>query len=268
MIPVFGIAGQAGSGKDTLAAHLAEKFRGVCVAQADPMKRLVMSYFSFTEEQLWGPSEARNFIDSSVSVDAAEERAQTSGAVLDAFREVFGQEQKAIQACKLFHWNLVPICRKFEQEKGGLSARIVLQTLGTEVGRAVDEDAWSRYAIQTCMRLLSGGYKYHKALGLVPTEGFVGYESAYVTDVRFRNEVLGLRTAGAPVFEVRREDPEASARTSAAGAGADHRSESELKSIPSHFYSGVVRNESTIEALKVRGEFLVRNFLTSMSVGS
>jgi hypothetical protein len=54
-----GEACQAGAGKDTLADILVRKGYGK-VALADPLKRILMSVWQFTEEQLWGPSHCRN----------------------------------------------------------------------------------------------------------------------------------------------------------------------------------------------------------------
>lgn len=61
--PIALICGGAGSGKDTLANMLAEILNGTCIAQADPMKRFAAHVFKFDENQLWGPSEARNAVD-------------------------------------------------------------------------------------------------------------------------------------------------------------------------------------------------------------
>lgn len=61
--PIILICGGAGSGKDTLAGMLAKALNGACIAQADPMKRFAAAVFKFDENQLWGPSEARNAVD-------------------------------------------------------------------------------------------------------------------------------------------------------------------------------------------------------------
>jgi len=57
---IIGVAGLAGSGKDTVADHLVEYHGFVKVALADPLKRICREVFDFSEEQLWGPSEKRN----------------------------------------------------------------------------------------------------------------------------------------------------------------------------------------------------------------
>jgi hypothetical protein len=59
-VPIIMLSGQAGSGKDTVAHFLVKNHGAVSIAQADPMKRLAMKLFGFSEETLWGPSERRN----------------------------------------------------------------------------------------------------------------------------------------------------------------------------------------------------------------
>lgn len=60
---LLGIAGLAGSGKDTVANMLVERFAFTKVSLADPLKRICKDVFDFTDEQLWGPSEHRNAPD-------------------------------------------------------------------------------------------------------------------------------------------------------------------------------------------------------------
>lgn len=57
---VLGFVGLAGSGKDTAADILVQKRNYVKVALADPLKRFCREVYDFSEEQLWGPSSARN----------------------------------------------------------------------------------------------------------------------------------------------------------------------------------------------------------------
>ena len=56
MLPVVILQGPAKSGKDTVANFLVEDGGFVAIAQADPMKRLGLTCFGFTEAQLWGES--------------------------------------------------------------------------------------------------------------------------------------------------------------------------------------------------------------------
>lgn len=61
---IVGLAGKAGVGKDTAAKVLVEKYGFDLRALADPVKRICRDVFSFTNEQLYGPSERRNREDS------------------------------------------------------------------------------------------------------------------------------------------------------------------------------------------------------------
>lgn len=57
---LIGIAGPAGSGKDTVAAMIAEVVPGAqLIAQADPLKRFCQEVFGWDRDRLWGPSERR-----------------------------------------------------------------------------------------------------------------------------------------------------------------------------------------------------------------
>lgn len=65
---ILGISGYAytdekaismGAGKDTVARFIADS-GFIQIALADPIKRLAMELWDFSEEQLWGPSELRN----------------------------------------------------------------------------------------------------------------------------------------------------------------------------------------------------------------
>jgi len=63
MYPILGICGRAGSGKDTAADFMVSYGQAKKLALADPMKRLAASVYEFTDNQLWGPSNARNAAD-------------------------------------------------------------------------------------------------------------------------------------------------------------------------------------------------------------
>ncbi len=49
-----------GVGKDTMADYMVAKYGYVKVSMADPFKRIAKDVYEFSDEQLWGPSEARN----------------------------------------------------------------------------------------------------------------------------------------------------------------------------------------------------------------
>lgn len=57
---IISLTGNMGVGKDTMADYMVEKYDFVKVSMADPMKRIAKEIYDFSDEQLWGPSEARN----------------------------------------------------------------------------------------------------------------------------------------------------------------------------------------------------------------
>lgn len=57
------LSGEAGAGKDSVADFLAEKHGWVKFSLSAPMKRFCGDMFGFTDEQLYGPSSARNAPD-------------------------------------------------------------------------------------------------------------------------------------------------------------------------------------------------------------
>jgi hypothetical protein len=59
---LLGLSGVAGAGKDT-AANILVDLGFVKISLAMPMKFICKELFDFSDEQLWGPSEARNAPD-------------------------------------------------------------------------------------------------------------------------------------------------------------------------------------------------------------
>src|SRR4051812_6363608 len=64
-LPIILLVGNAGVGKDAAGAALGKVLGFKRTAQADAIKRIAKELFGFTDDQLWGPSSARNAIDSS-----------------------------------------------------------------------------------------------------------------------------------------------------------------------------------------------------------
>jgi hypothetical protein len=205
---LVGISGQAGSGKDTCADYLIKNYGFVRVAFADPMKRFVQDVFDFTDEQIWGPSEKRNAED------------------LRYFR---GDGRMPHH----------------------LSPRLALQTLGTEWGRDCYPNVWVEYAIRVHEKLQGGGYAYDQRRGLYTVSYLMNAETSpmlwprtnvVISDVRFKNEVEGIRKAGGCLVRVIRE-----------GAHGDvgvkgHASEEEQKSMPDEMFDAVIYNHEGFPA--------------------
>jgi hypothetical protein len=241
---ILGICGSAGSGKDTAADYLVKE--GVVkVGLADPIKRFTLHVFApaFSNKNvairtLWGESHYRNApIFSSLEeqrefVNKATKWLRGSDGDVEFVSEMIPgpwiePHQEALYA--LYDW----LNDLQEGKYGLLSSRIVLQTLGTEWGRTVDQDVWVRYAMSVALCLKRGGYCYSGVDGLTKRPGvaamFYTFRSRNVVipDVRFLNEIEAIRSMGGKVIRLRRSSIENRPAVGVAG----HASEAELTSI-------------------------------------
>lgn len=240
--PIIILAGPAGSGKDTVGAYLAKHYNAVTIGQADPMKRFVRDVFGFSINQLWGPSEARNAEVQFTSEDIPRFYRRFQEFAPDFVREIVPAERRP-DAAKLFQDWLIKI-QVYVAEVNGLklSARYVLQKLGTDWGRLVSKDMWSLYAIKTAKALLGGDMTYSREHGLAPAEG-TNYDYAVITDGRFRNELINVTSANGLTVLVSRKV------AALDGALGQHKSEAELGGIPAHFYSERLENRKDFNYL-------------------
>lgn len=228
-LPIIMLSGQAGSGKDTVAGFLVRDYRAVAIAQADPMKRLARDLFGFTDEQLWGPSHMRDAL-APRGIARHPFDAEWAACARPWVDYVTPDGDRAAARYALWEW--------YQGLAGKpLTARRVLQTLGTEWGRAFSKQMWVDLAIRNARELLRGGYRYDRGEGLVPDAGVLAPNWVAITDGRFRNEVLAVREAGGVV--VRIDSPGAGLR----GPAAAHVSETEQASIPAHFFDAMLVND-------------------------
>lgn len=214
---MIGVSGLAGVGKDHVADLLVRDHGAVKVALADPIKRAAREIFDFTETQLWGPSSARN---------APDERYP---------REHTWREGSALCACCGAGFSI-----ETYEGKCFLTPRYSLQMLGSDYGRHCYPDVWIDYIVRVAKTLDAGNYTYTQKAGLLVQYGFPK-RAVVVPDVRFWNEVEGLKKAGAKLVRVRRvgfEKPK-----------WDHPSETEQMGIPDSEFDYVLENDSTLEAL-------------------
>jgi hypothetical protein len=209
---IIGFCGLAGSGKSTAAEHFSKNHGFVSIALADPMKRIAKEIFQFSDMQLWGPSEERNkpdtrYLRRSVMVNDPSKAAPPGGVGIHEF----------------------------------LTPRHFLQQLGTQVGRDCYENVWVDYAIRTAIALMTGRYGYTPQLGLgsfsiAPPKGVA------ISDVRFKNEIDAIHTAGGRVVRL--------LRGGMAGEAGNHISETEQQSLPDSLFDYVINNrDCTIEQL-------------------
>lgn len=256
--PIILLVGKAGSGKDTVGEIIAKNHNAVTLGQADPMKRLVHNVFSFTEGQLWGPSELRN---ATIEIHSAWDnkdyysRFQQFGAdwadeLLNASNRP-DLRREAINALETWFWHIMS-----KASKGPVTLRYILMTLGTECLRSVLPDIWVNYAIYVSRTLLAGGKLYSRNMGLI-TSKHPGFDYAVITDGRFRNEVLAVNIAGGISVNVTRKNNNAEQAQKDGIVG--HASETEQDTIPGHFFSVTLPNDEEIKYLPGKVFHLVMN---------
>jgi hypothetical protein len=240
------INGEADNGKDYTADWLCARFGLVKVALADPMKRFLRQLFGFPVDNLWGPSEKRNEeLPSQPLWDRAFQQLHTlhqfTAAVVP---ETLGVDIRVKAFEGLQKW--FTALRKRSPET--LSARVSLQTLGTEWGRTVTPTMWLDYLFGTQLPLLVQGYPYTAELGvrtnLEPEEPKAG---VCIPDQRFLNELEAIEGRGGYSIRVRRLSR---VKTDGSNVGIQgHQSEQEQKGIPDNRFSQVFNFPEGLDAV-------------------
>ncbi len=237
--PIILVSGKAGSGKDTVGAYIKENYNAGTIALADPMKRLAADLFGFSELTLWGPSSCRN--EEQHLPQLAFIQADDVRRIAAEFVAALDLPNQVLAAKKLDAWFWGQAME--HHEKGKISARTVLQTLGTEWGRAQSRNMWVKFALKQAQSYLDGEMSYDRTTGLTAEPG-KSVDYVVITDGRFRNEVLGVSAVNGVSFRVHRPDQV----TQTVGIKG-HASEKELDGIPSHFYTETLMNDKDIPAL-------------------
>lgn len=135
-------------------------------------------------------------------------------------------------------------CRsRVHDEYGELTARRACQYIGTEIGRNLDPDVWVRYGLYIARSLLRGNCYYSSPDGLIPSLSARRPEGVVFDDMRFPNEIDGVRGAGGKTLLVIRED-----HTGLKGEAGAHASESALN-MDTSMYHAVVYNKGTLADL-------------------
>lgn len=183
---IIGLAGVAGSGKDTVAGYIEQHTPTAIslISFATPIKEFARKVFDWAPEVVYGPSELRNAIDprghDHEYIRACSLRLQTEQDTLFAtIREAFPEMETYFMAMSLADW--------FQNLNwSALSARHVLQTLGTEWGRdKVHKDVWARIGVT----------RARTSYGVI----------SVITDCRFDNEFRTVRSEpGAELWHIER----------------------------------------------------------------
>lgn len=128
----------------------------------------------------------------------------------------------------------------------GLTPRRALQTLGTEWGRACYENVWVEYTLRMAAELLKDReleYDARTGSGYLPFSNN-NYKGVVIPDVRFKNEIDGLRKGGAKLVRVKRPG------AGLTGAAGEHSSETEQDEVPDSTFDFVLENDGSLEDLQ------------------
>lgn len=215
----------AGAGKDEVAKRLMEKHNFTPIAWADPLKRFCQEMFRFSNEQLWGGSEARVLPD--------ERYPKPKDRPLDGSADVT------------------------VHDLAYLTPRYALQTLGTGWGRNCYEKVWVDYGVRMAKFLLANSdHRYLPQRGLFVPDGDDYQEhpelqattGVVFSDLRYFNEYCGVRDQGGKVMRVKRY-----VNTPFDMKGMDHMhsSERELLLWPDEKFDYVIDNCGTLHMLQL-----------------
>lgn len=224
---IIAFSGKLGSGKDTAAKFLVEKGY-TPIAFADPLKRFIQEVYGFNDQQLWGPSEYR-----------------TQPSIIP-YSGVCAQCHQRCELQKSRYW--CGRCRRVYPAY--LDPRTALVTLGTEWGRTMNESTWTDYLLRKVQES--------------STEHFV------VTDTRFIEEMLSIQSFGTQkgwdvsVIRIRRDEQKNWVENGAFWGFLElvkdwftkrwqvqeHRSETELDSLPDTDFDYTIRNTGSLDALQ------------------
>lgn len=248
-INVVGICGTMGAGKDTAADCLVHKRGFVKISLADPMKRFANQIFEFPAENLWGESSLRSHLlpmftheDSFSGWAKAYENFEEQA--YDWVKEVVPDEKMVDEAyASLIHW--VDWLHYNHQH---LTARVLLQTIGTEWGRGINEALWFNYFMDVTKHLLKLDdnltihYAYDPRLGLYQTNNDAVIPGVVVSDLRFVNEVTFVKDKGGVVLKLVRPGYE----NSPVQLGiSGHKSETEQQLVNDYVFSAIIDNDGS-----------------------
>jgi len=231
---IIGISGPAGAGKDTAAELLVKNHGFGRIGLADGLKRICKDVFSFSDEQLWGPSSQRNAQDKRYPRNHSFRYGTCTCCGMVLYKE--GVESS--------------VCY--------LTPRYALQQLGTEWGRGCYDDLWIEEAIRTAQYIINDRSMVYSAfVGIHDLTGtcsasFMPWRSCYCavkgvvfSDIRFRNEMEQVKKAGGKLIRLKRD-------SSLSGTASLHQSEVEMKEIGDDEFDYVIQNnDTTLEQLEL-----------------
>jgi hypothetical protein len=240
---IVGLLGPAGSGKDLVADWLVQYRNYVKVSFADVMKRIARDLFNFDTGILWGPSQMRNELR---PVDWALLETRLNQGSIDRWKTELLMNHPKIEEFpyRLKEW--YSSLREKSPVPHQISARIVLQTMGTEFGRRLDPLLWVNYVYDEVVPKLSRvGWGYEPWHGVIYDHGKKPPPTGIVIpDHRFRNEVSETMRRGGYMLRLRRASLEAPSLANSIVkhvVGLEgHASEEEQKALPDSVFDRVL----------------------------
>ena len=207
-LPLVMFVGQLGSGKDTVAGMMRDLIpKSDFVTLAAPMKEFAKKVFGFTHDQMYGPSALR---EQAYTVPDDEVDNRFRGNRKEFLDTLFPAVPRASYVLENWYQSI---------QRSTRTGRHILQTLGTEVGRNLDRDVWIRAGIKGAIDKLVDGSNL-----------------VTMTDGRFKNEILQVKSAGGTVVRV--VNPHGTSTST-------HASELEQESIPDFWFDYVLVNDKT-----------------------
>ncbi len=219
---LIGLMGKSKSGKDTVGKFLVEHDQqGATIAFADKLKEVCMDLFGFTHEDVYTEEGKAKPTDLPV-------------LKCPACQSITCQKVSPFQAeCTT--------CKALGEVKAFQTfwtPRMVLQFIGTEGVRRVDENAWVKHAIK-------------RADSMLASKKFIA-----ITDCRFKSEMKAIKEAGGEIWRIRRPETD---RNAAGLAG--HQSETEMDTIPDSEFHYVINNDASLDVLKGKSIEALNQFL-------
>ena len=243
---VIGFMGRSQSGKDMSGHYLAEKYGFVPVALADILKRFAKRVFPFDEKtHLWGASQYRN---EKVAVDWNLAKRNLLEHMDNWITSLaLTTPEKASYHNVIRNW--FDACEN-HASSGDISARIVLQLLGTEYGRSFKDSIWMDYFYEKVVATLKLNAQYHPWYGIagggVPNKGVI------ITDLRFINELAGVKQNGGHVIRLIRLSQEGKQSGADTAGLPQHQSETELQAISLDKFDVVLKMAEGVEEAQAR----------------
>ena len=221
---VIGLAGRKRSGKDTAALILEEEYGFKRLALANPLKECLSTFLGVPE-----PTDKESVVSFSVSQEGLMEMAHLLRLDSSGFMERFREQMSVWVAGASYGQNCrssvsrpcVGVCYTCDSVYYHLPYRKLIQTVGTDICRALDEQVW----IRRTMYEITMNKKYG------------GCNKFVVSDIRFDNEAEFIHNLLGSVWCV----------TSTRGEYDTHSSE---KGVDKKYISCIIANNGTLEELR------------------